>query len=109
MNALEAVIAEAVTRRLAGAGQVVELSLGAEDASATLALAGQPEPVGFRVEGLRWSVEGADFRLDYATAHCTLPWVDALLQAWGERQGRRITVRDELKLLPLKLRLRRAD
>jgi hypothetical protein len=108
VNALEALIADAVTRRLAGAGRVTAFMLGEEAASATLELAGQPAPVTIQVDGLRWSVEGEEFRLDYATARCTLPWVDVLLQAWGERQGRRIALRDDLKFLPLKLRLRRA-
>lgn len=109
MNALETVIADAATRRLGAAGRVVDLALGTEDVRVTLELAGQPEPVTFAADGLRWSVEGADFRVDYATARCSLPWIDALLQLWGERRGRRIVLRDELKLLPLKLRLRRAD
>ena len=109
MNALEAVIADAVTRRLGAAGRVVDLALGTEDVRVTLELAGQPEPVTFTADGLRWSVDGADFRVDYASARCSLAWVDTLLQLWGERRGRRIALRDELKFLPLKLRLRRAD
>lgn len=109
MTALDTAIADAVTRRLGAAGRVTELTLGTEDVRVTLELTGQPEPVTFTADGLRWSVEGADFRVEYATARCSLPWVDALLQAWGGQRGRRITLRDELKFLPLKLRLRRAD
>jgi len=109
MNALDTAIADAVTRRLGAAGRVTDLALGTEDVRVTLELAGQPEPVTFMADGLRWSVDGADFRVDYAAARCSLPWVDALLQAWGERRGRHIALRDELKFLPLKLRLRRAD
>jgi hypothetical protein len=109
VNALETLIAEAATRRLAGAGRVTALRLGVEEAEATLELAGQPTPVTFHADGLRWSVEGADFRLSFATARCSLPWVDALLQAWAEQTGRTVTLRDDLRFLPLKLRLRRAD
>ena len=63
----------------------------------------------FQAEGLRWSVDGADFRLTFAAARCSLPWVHALLQAWAEKTGRTLILRDDLRLLPLKLRLRRAD
>jgi hypothetical protein len=109
VNALETLIAEAATRRLAGAGRVTALRLGVEEAEATFELTGQPTPVTFQAEGLRWSVDGADFRLTFAAARCSLPWVHALLQAWAEKTGRTLILRDDLRLLPLKLRLRRAD
>ena len=109
MNALETLIAEAVTRRLGGAGRVTALTLGTEDADITLELDGQPAPVNFRAEGLRWSVQGGDFRLTFAAARCSLPWLHALVQAWAEKTGRTVTFPDELRFLPLKLRLRRAD
>jgi hypothetical protein len=109
VNALETLIAEAVTRRLSGAGRITALTLGAEDADITVELNGQPAPVNFRAEGLRWSVQGDDFRLTFVAARCSLPWLHALLQAWAEKTGRTVTFRDELKFLPLKLRLRRAD
>ena len=109
MNALETLIAEAATRRLGGAGRVTALTLGDEDVDVTVELDGQPAPVSFRAEGLRWSVQGGDFRLSFAAARCSLPWLHALLQAWAEKIGRTVTFRDGLKFLPLKLRLRRAD
>ena len=109
MNALESLIAEAATRRLGGAGKVTALTLGAEDVAVTVELDGQPAPVSFRAEGLRWSVQGDDFRLTFVAARCSLPWLHALLQVWAEKTGRTVTFRDELKFLPLKLRLRRAD
>ncbi len=108
MNALETLIAEAATRRLGGAGRVTDLRLGVEDVDATVELDGQPAPVTFHADGLRWSVEGTDFRLRFATARCSLPWLHALLQAWAEKADRTVTFRDDLKFLPLKLRLRRA-
>ena len=109
MNALETLIAEAATRRLAGAGRVTDLRLGVEDVDITVELDGQPAPVRFHADGLRWSVDGADFRLSFAAARCSLPWLHALLQAWAEKTGRTATFRDDLRFLPLKLRLRRAD
>ena len=109
MNALETLIAEAVTRRLSGAGRITALTLGTEDADITVELNGQPAPVNFRAEGLRWSVVGADFRVTFTAAHCSLPWLHTLLQAWAEKSARTVTFRDDLKFLPLKLRLRRAD
>ncbi len=109
MNALEALIAAAATRRLGGAGRVPALRLGVEDVDVTVELDGQPAPVNFHADGLRWSVDGADFRVRFAAARCSLPWLHALLQAWAEKSGRTVTFRDDLKFLPLKLRLRRAD
>jgi hypothetical protein len=109
VNALEVLIAEAATRRLGGAGKVTALTLGAEDVAVTVELDGQPAPVSFRAEGLRWSVVGADFRVTFTAAHCSLPWLHTLLQAWADKSGRTVTFRDDLKFLPLKLRLRRAD
>jgi hypothetical protein len=109
VNALDALIADYATRRLAGAGKVTAVSLGAEDITATVELLGQTDPVSFRAEGLRWATNGAEFQLSFASAHCTLPWMNALLQAWATSQGRKVSFRDDLKFLPLKLRLRRAD
>ena len=109
MNALEVLIAEAATRRLGGAGRVTELRLGVEDVEIAVELDGQPTPVNFQADGLRWSVEGTDFRLTFTAARCSLPWLHALLQAWAAKADRTVTFRDDLKFLPLKLRLRRAD
>jgi hypothetical protein len=73
VNALESLLAEAATRRLGGAGKVTALTLGAEDVAVTVELDGQPAPVSFQAEGLRWSVVGADFRVTFTAARCSLP------------------------------------
>jgi len=109
VNALEAEIARFVSQRFADVGEVTALELTGAEARATLTLRGQPDPVSFRVTGLRWSSDGATFTLRFDEATCSLPWLDAVLGHWRARAGAAVTLREDLRLLPLKLRLPRGD
>lgn len=108
MNALEAEIAKFCSQRFADVGEVVALELAGAEVRATLALKGQPEPVSVRVAGLRWSSDGTTFTLRFDEASCSLPWLDALLQHWRARTGSTVALKEDLRLLPLKLKWPRA-
>jgi hypothetical protein len=108
VNALEAEIARHVSRRFADVGEITALELTGADVAATVALRGQPEPVTVRVAGLRWASDGATFMLRFDSAECSLPWLHALLRHWCARTNSTVTLKEDLRLLPLKLRLPRA-
>jgi hypothetical protein len=109
MNALEAGIAKFVSERFADVGAIRELELDGAEVRATFALRGQPDPVTLRVTGLRWSSDGATFTLRFDEAACSLPWLDALIRHWRTRTGAKLTLPEDLRLLPLKLRWPRGD
>ena len=90
---------------LTGAGR--SFCAGA-DVSATLTLQGQPEPVSFRVTGLHWASDGTTFTLRYHEASCSLPWLHAVLRHWSQRTQSTITLKEDLRLLPLKFKLPRS-
>lgn len=108
MNALEAEIAKLVLKRFADIGEISEFTLTGAAMTATCQLHGQPTPVSFQVTGLRWSSDGTTFMLTYHTATCTLPWLHAVIQHLGQRTQMTIRLREDLRLLPLKLTLPRA-
>jgi hypothetical protein len=108
MNALEAEIAKFVSQRFADVGEITLLELVGADVSATLTLQGQAEPVSFRVTGLNWSSDGTTFTLRFREASCSLPWLHAVLLHWCQRTESTVTLRENLRLLPLKFKLPRA-
>ena len=108
MNALEAEIAKFVSQRFADVGEITALELAGADVSATLTLQGQPEPVSFRVTGLHWASDGTTFTLRYHEASCSLPWLHAVLRHWSQRTQSTITLKEDLRLLPLKFKLPRS-
>lgn len=108
MNALEAEIAKFFSKRFADVGEVSSLELTGAEIRATLQLHGQAEPVSLHVTGLRWSSDGATFTLRFDAATCSLPWLDALLQHWRKRTDSTISLKEDLRLLPLKLKWPRA-
>lgn len=107
MNALEAEIAKFVSQRFADVGAVTALEFAGADVAATLTLQGQPEPVTFRVTGLNWASDGTTFTLRYREASCSLPWMHAALRHWSQRTQSTITLKEDLRLLPLKFKLPR--
>lgn len=109
MNALEAGIAKFISERFADVGEVTALELNGAEVRATFTLRGQPDPVTLRVAGLRWSSDGAVFTLRFDEASCTLPWLDALIRHWRKRAGSSVTLKEDLRLLPLKLKWPRGD
>jgi hypothetical protein len=108
MNALEAEIAKFVAQRFTDVGEITLLELVGADVSATLRLQGQAEPVSFRVTGLNWSSDGTTFTLRFREATCSLPWLHAVLRHWCQRTQSTVTLKDDLRLLPLKFKLPRS-
>jgi hypothetical protein len=107
VNALEAEIAKFVSQRFADVGEITALELAGADISATLMLQGQAEPVSFRVTGLNWSSDGTTFTLRFREATCSLPWLQAVLRQWSLRTQSTVTLKEDLRLLPLKFKLPR--
>ena len=66
------------------------------------------EPVTFRVAGLNWSSDGTTFTLRFREATCSLPWLHAVLGHWSRRTQSTLTLKEDLRLLPLKFKLPRA-
>jgi len=108
MNALEAEIAKFVAQRFTDVGEITLLELVGANVSATLRLQGQAEPVSFRVTGLNWSSDGTTFTLRFREATCSLPWLHAVLRHWCQRTQSTVTLKDDLRLLPLKFKLPRS-
>jgi hypothetical protein len=108
VNALEAEIAKFVSQRFADVGEITLLELAGADVSATLTLQGQAEPVSFRVTGLNWSSDGTTFTLRFREASCSLPWLHAVLLHWSQRTQSTVTLKEDLRLLPLKFKLPRS-
>ncbi len=108
MNALEAEIAKFVSQRFADVGEITALELAGADVAATLTLQGQAEPVTFRVTGLNWSSDGTTFTLRFREATCSLPWLHAVLRHWCLRTQSTVTLKEDLRLLPLKFKLPRS-
>jgi hypothetical protein len=108
VNALEVVIADFITRKLGGAGNVTQCELGQEDFEITLQLEGQPDPVTLNVKGITWSVQETTFILHCQTVHCSLPWLETLIQNWLRDHQQQVRWPDHIKFIPLKLKLRKA-
>lgn len=108
MNALEAEIAKFASQRFADVGEITALELAGADVSATLTLHGQAEPVSFLVTGLNWSSDGTTFTLRFREATCSLPWLHAVLRHWCLRTRSTVTLKEDLRLLPLKFKLPRS-
>jgi hypothetical protein len=108
VNALEAEIAKFVSQRFPDVGEITMLELAGADVTATLTLQGQAEPVTFRVSGLNWASDGTTFTLRYREATCSLPWLHAVLRHWSLRTQATVTLKEDLRLLPLKFKLPRA-
>jgi hypothetical protein len=108
VNALEAEIAKFVSQRFTDVGEITLLELAGADVSATLTLQGQAEPVSFRVTGLNWSSDGTTFTLRFREASCSLPWLHAVLRHWCLRTQSTLTLKEDLRLLPLKFKLPRS-
>jgi len=108
VNALEAEIAKFASQRFAEVGEITALELAGADVSATLTLHGQAEPVSFRVTGLNWSSDGTTFTLRFREATCSLPWLHAVLRHWCLRTRSTVTLKEDLRLLPLKFKLPRS-
>jgi hypothetical protein len=108
VNALEAEIAKFASQRFADVGEITALELAGADVSATLTLHGQAEPVSFRVTGLNWSSDGTTFTLRFREATCSLPWLHAVLRHWCLRTRSTVTLKEDLRLLPLKFKLPRS-
>lgn len=107
MNALEAEIAKFLSQRFADVGEITLLELAGADVSVTLTLHGQAEPVSFHVAGLNWSSDGTIFTLRFRKASCSLPWLHAVLLHWCQRTQSTVTLKEDLRLLPLKFNLPR--
>jgi hypothetical protein len=108
VNALEAEIAKFASQRFADVGEITALELAGADVSATLTLHGQAEPVSFLVTGLNWSSDGTTFTLRFREATCSLPWLHAVLRHWCLRTRSTVTLKEDLRLLPLKFKLPRS-
>jgi hypothetical protein len=108
VNALEAEIAKFASQRFADVGEITALELAGADVSATLTLHGQAEPVSFRVTGLNWSSDGTTFTLRFREATCSLPWLHAVVRHWCLRTRSTVTLKEDLRLLPLKFKLPRS-
>jgi len=108
MSPAEAALAKVLGDRLGAAGRVAAVSLGRGSLRVRVELRGQPAPVEVFAEGACWEPDGDHVVVRWEREGSSLEWADTLLRAEGERAGRRLRLRDGLRLVPLKLLLPRA-
>ncbi len=106
MNPLEATIADFITKKLGNAGQVQTCRLEPESLELLLELKGQVNAVSITVTGLSWSLANETFTLHCTKFQSNLPWLEILAEKWLTARDYQMSWPDQLKFLPLKLKLR---
>jgi hypothetical protein len=96
-------LAKHLNNRYREIGTVESLDLGYDSVRATVRLNGDAESSEIGLSGICWSAQDGVFRLRYAEANASKPWMRGLLNILAEKNGRQFSLPDKASLLPVKM------
>lgn len=89
--------------RLAGIGIIDAFDLGENNATATVSLLGEAEPVRVEISGISWSSDEGKFHLHYTEAKASKPWIQGVLNLLAEKNHNTVSFPDKISLMPVKM------
>ncbi|MDR3228005.1 MAG: hypothetical protein LBT53_01130 [Puniceicoccales bacterium] len=96
-------LAKHLNNRYREIGTVENLDLGYDSVRATVRLNGDSDSSEIAFSGICWSAQDGVFRLHYAEATASKPWLQGLLNILAEKNGKQFNLPDKMSLMPVKM------